>query len=175
MPKYKLQRKPIVKEIQIYIYIFICLWYWCWKVLLFFLCRLNFPYQHLLIFLSFTNTFLKSNETVIPRGVNLNYVLIFFPSQHDLQTSFDVYKVKLVFFIYNLMHWFIIKLKKTNFGPLIHKPYCKIFPYFQTFSICVNFKPLWCCHSCKKLKNFHGWTFDNNWKNLGPLLVRKPF
>ena len=39
-----------------------------------FLCRIKIPYQQLLIFLSFINTFLKATKQPFRRGVILNYV-----------------------------------------------------------------------------------------------------
>ena len=37
------------------------------NLVVFFLCRVKIPYQQLLIFFNFMNTFFKSNETVIPQ------------------------------------------------------------------------------------------------------------
>ena len=48
------------------IYIFTCLWHWCWKILLF-SCRVEIPYQQLLIFLSNMNTFLKVIKGALSR------------------------------------------------------------------------------------------------------------
>ena len=42
------------------------------------------------------NLFLKVIKQPFRRGVNFNYVRIFFSSQHRSETSFDVQKVKLI-------------------------------------------------------------------------------
>ena len=52
--------------------------------------RVKIPYQQLLIFLSFMNTFLKAIKQPFHRGADLINVIILISSQHHLQTSFDV-------------------------------------------------------------------------------------
>ena len=88
--KYKLQRKLIMKKIQIDINFHLPL-----------ILMLKNPTFFLYSESSFMNIFLEAIKQPICRGVSLINFKVFFSSEHRLEISLDVWKVKhLIWYIY---------------------------------------------------------------------------